>query len=223
MVVVFLLEGMLVTCRSAKVVALAVAAAGLAGALLAVPAAPAHAETLSLTLDPNRTTIRWVLHGFPDTVRGTFKLYRGELHFDPASGAAAGCIRIDARSGESGNCSRDRRMHDEVLESARYSLVTLRPTRLVGPYPPSAGGELALSGVVSLRGSTHAVTLSVRVATANGDVTADARLPIPYVAWGLKDPSVLIFRASKIVIVDLHAVGSVTLAATALAPPGCEP
>jgi polyisoprenoid-binding protein YceI len=197
----------------------AAAAIGLAGA------PPADAEPFMLTLDAQRTTIQWVLRGFPDTVHGTFRLERGVLRFEADSGAADGCFRVDARSGESGNATRDRKMHDQVLETARYPEVTLRPTRVEGALPTDGDGTLRMEGLLSLHGVEHPVILPVRVTRQGTNVTADAALTIPYVAWGLADPSVFVFRARKTVDLELHAVGVVTPAATpaALRPLSCGP
>ena len=125
-----------------------------------------------------------MLRGFPDTVHGTFRLASGRLGFDADSGAAEGCVRVDARSGDSGNASRDRKMHEQILESLRYPEVSLRPTRVAGRLPAEGNGALSLQGWLSLRGTEHPVTLSLRVARSGSTVTAEAPLTIPYVAWG---------------------------------------
>jgi polyisoprenoid-binding protein YceI len=183
-------------------------AAVLALAALAAWASTANAQSMAVRLDPQRTEIRWVLRGFPDTVHGTFRLLDGSLRFDPASAVVEGACRVDARSGQSGNVSRDRTMHEEILDSATYPVVSFRPLRLESPYPASGEGEVRIGGILALRGVEHGVTVTVRLSTRGDVVVADTHLTIPYVAWGLKDPSVFIFRAAKRVEVDIHAVGS---------------
>ena len=44
----------------------------------------------------------------------------------------------------------------------------------------------------------------------NGALTAKTHLVVPYVKWGLKDPSVFILKVAKEVDVDLTLVGKVT-------------
>src|SRR6516165_6189083 len=83
-----------------------------------------YAEQLQVTLDPAQTKIEWVLGDVLHTVHGTFKMRSGAIVFDPKSGAASGTILVDARSGESGNQSRDQKMQREILESQRYPEIT---------------------------------------------------------------------------------------------------
>jgi polyisoprenoid-binding protein YceI len=177
--------------------------------LAAGSARPAGAEPLIVTLDAERTTIQWVLRGFPDTVHGTFRLRSGVVSFDSESGAAGGCFRVDARSGESGNASRDHKMHREVLETDRYPDVTLRATHVDGVLPVEGEVVLRMLGQLLLHGAEHPVTLPVRARRQGTSLTADATLTVPYVAWGLADPSVFVFRARKTVDLELHAVGVV--------------
>lgn len=182
---------------------------------------PAGAESLTMILDTQRTTIQWVLGGFPDTVHGTFRLAQGVVRFDQDSGTADGCLRVDAATGQSGNPSRDRKMHEQILETARYPQVTLRPTRLQGALPAEGTGALSLEGLLSLHGAQRPVTLPARATRHGSSVTAGATLTIPYVAWGLVDPSVFIFRAAKTVDLELHAIG--TIAPSTSWPVSCEP
>ena len=51
---------------------------------------------------------------------------------------------VDAKSGESGNGMRDRKMHQEVLESERYPEITFRPDRVEGAM--SLPGEVLCDG-----------------------------------------------------------------------------
>src|SRR5215467_4231444 len=77
------------------------------------------AQSVQITLDPARTTIDWTLSATMHTVHGTFKLKSGQISFDPATGIANGELVVDANSGESGNHSRDDKMHKDVLETKR--------------------------------------------------------------------------------------------------------
>jgi hypothetical protein len=43
--------------------------------------------------------------------------------------------------------------------------------------------------------------------------TLDANFPVPYIKWGLKNPSTFILRASDTAQVTVHAVGQLATAA----------
>jgi len=88
--------------------------------LLLICALPVAAAETAVELDPARTVVTFTLHDVLHTVHGSFKLKRGSMTFDPATGKAAGEMVVDVTSGASGGDTRDRRMHKEILESARY-------------------------------------------------------------------------------------------------------
>src|ERR1700691_5721757 len=104
-------------------------------ALIILGAQLSHAQDkgLKVLLDPAQTEIRWKLNSLHAT-HGTFKLKSGEFLFNPATGVAEGEILVDATTGESGNPARDKRMHDEVLESNRYPAIFFHPTQLKGAF-----------------------------------------------------------------------------------------
>jgi hypothetical protein len=87
---------------------------------VALAASAARAEPVTLRLDPAQSRVRFSLDALAHTIHGSLRVTRGELRFDPAAGTAAGEVVVDARSAETGNGSRDRKMHQTVLESGRY-------------------------------------------------------------------------------------------------------
>src|SRR6185295_14797211 len=109
-----------------------------AGAALFLRAA-LPAQEVAVSLDPGRTTIAFSLGTTFHTVHGSFKLKRGALHFDTATGDVRGEIVVDTQSGESGNASRDKRMRDEILETPRFPTAVFRPDRFEGRL--SADGD----------------------------------------------------------------------------------
>src|ERR1700733_13188421 len=94
--------------------------------------ATAAAQEVALKIDPSTSTVNFTLGDVLHTVRGTFKVTRGNLRFERASGKVSGEIVVDAKSGESGSGMRDRKMHKEVLESDRYPEIAFHPDRVDG-------------------------------------------------------------------------------------------
>jgi polyisoprenoid-binding protein YceI len=165
---------------------------------------------MKVVLDPAQTQIRWKLGADLHKVDGSFKLKSGEFVFDPATGVAEGEILVDATTGESGNPARDKRMHDEVLESNRYPAMFFHPTQLKGSFKPGeATRQLQAQGSFNIHGADHALEMPVKVEIAGEIVTATARFTVPYVAWGMKNPSKLLLRVSKQVEIEVIARGTI--------------
>jgi len=159
----------------------------------------------AVTLDPATTAIHWTLNTTLHTVHGTFKLKSGAFKIDPATGEASGLIVIDATSGESGDASRDKRMHAAILESPQYPTIAFRPTHVDGAIDLSATGPVTVSGIITLHGQEHPLQIAVNLHPQASAVALATHFTVPFVAWGLKDPSTFVFRTDKEVTLDVDA------------------
>jgi len=181
-----------------------------AGFLLLTAVSAAAAEELTLHLDPSQSGAAFTLPGTGHTVHGTFNLKSGEISFDPASGKAGGEIIFDAASGQTGNQSRDRKMHKDVLQSQQYPEITFRPGRAEGSLGRQGESTLQVHGLFGIHGSEHELTVPVQVTLSTDKWNATARFAIPYVAWGMKNPSVLFLKVGDSVDIELRCAGSMT-------------
>ena len=194
----------------------AIAVLGLA--LLPLPALPwlqaapaAVSEIVFIfTLDPTQSEVHWTLDSTLHTVHGTFALKSGTVHFDAASGKAGGEIVVSATSGESGNGSRDARMHKEILETAKYPEVVFRPTLVEGNVGRSGASDVKLRGVFSIHSAEHELTAAVHVELTGTRWRGTATFDVPYVMWGIKDPSNFLLKAKPVVNVELEMSGDVS-------------
>ena len=160
---------------------------------------------LDFNFDPATTAIHWTLNTTVHTVHGTFRMKNGAVHIDPATGDASGLIVIDATSGESGDASRDNRMHSAILESAKFPVITFRPTHVDGKVALNATSPITVSGVMNLHGQDHPMQMTVTLHPKDSGLASQTHFTIPFVAWGLKDPSTFIFRTDKEVTLDIDA------------------
>jgi len=181
----------------------------MACATLALSSVAAAAQDTVLRLDPAHTTVKYTLGDVLHTVHGTFRLKQGTLQLDPASGKLSGEIVVDARSGESGTAMRDRKMHREVLESERYPEITFRPDRVDGVISLPGKSSAQVHGIFSIHGADHELTSPAEVEMTSDHWTATVHFSVPYVKWGLKNPSTLFLRVSESVDIDLMAGGSI--------------
>lgn len=163
-------------------------------------------------LVPAKTEIKWSLGGTLHTVHGTFRLKRGSIHFDPATGKAGGEIVVDATSGESGNGSRDKKMHKEVLESQRFPEVVFVPDRVEGSVAKQGESKIAAHGIFRIHGADHEMTLNFAVKAKDDGLEATTHISIPYVKWGMKNPSNFLLKVEEQVEMEIgaHAIAPAT-------------
>jgi polyisoprenoid-binding protein YceI len=174
--------------------------------------AAASAQELVLACDPAQTAANFTLGDVLHTVKGTFVLKQGEIRFDPASEKIGGEIVFDATSGNSGNKSRDHKMHKDVLESARFSEIGFRPDRVEGPVAPTGTSNIQVHGMFRIHGAEHEITVPAEVNLASDHWTVTTHFVVPYAKWGMKNPSVLFLRVGDSVDVGFHAAGGVSQA-----------
>ena len=184
------------------------------------PQAPAAASAneIVLIVDPARSSVQYTVSSSLHTVHGTFALKRGTLRFDPATGRAAGEIVVDAISGQSGNDSRDKKMHKEVLESARFTDIIFRPDRVEGAVQLQGGSNAQLHGVCVLHGSEHELTAPVRVELTSGQWKGTASFSVPYNDWGLKNPGNFLLKVDHTVSIEVQMAGSIQAQAASAKP-----
>src|SRR5258708_2438554 len=177
-------------------------------ALLCVPLASAQRETFKVA--PDRSEVAFTLSDVLHTVRGTFRVSGGDVIFNPAASEISGVIEVAAGSGASGNAIRDRRMRTHILDARHFPVASFRPLSMVGRIAPNGDSTIQVSGVFTLRGSPHVLSLPIQLHIDEGRCTAKTHFIIPYVQWGMKDPSTFVLRVAKEVSVDVVLVGHIS-------------
>ena len=169
------------------------------------------AQTYVFQLDPQQSRVAFTLGDVLHTVHGTFQVKSGSVNFDTSTGNAGGLIAVDAGSGDSGNKARDRKMHKEILESDKFSDITFAPQHVRGQILPEGNSQVTIDGLMTLHGQSHPMSITVPVTVHSRSATADLAFVVPYVQWGLKNPSTFILKVSENVNIDVHAVGQLQL------------
>ena len=194
-----------------------IAACAMVGIAIFMSAAPtpprlatpqASAQEVLLELDPQQSKVHYTVDSTLHTVHGTFNLKSGTVHFDPESGKAGGEIIVFATSGESGNSSRDGRMHKEILETQKYPEATFRPSQLEGNVARAGASDVKLHGMFTLHGGDHEITVPVHAELAADHWKGTAKFAVPYIQWGIKDPSNWLLKVKPVVQVEMEMVGT---------------
>ena len=164
-------------------------------------------SAISLELDPTQSKINWTLSATFHTVHGTFACSKGSIQFDPGTGKAGGQVVADARSGESGDPDRDKNMHQKVLESEKYPAVIFTPDKVDGAVDVHRDSKVQIHGTFDIHGAKRDLTVPAEVNFSGEHWTAKSSFDIPYVQWGMKNPSNFFLHVGETVKIDLDLAG----------------
>jgi len=175
-----------------------------------LPVALAQAQQKTFTLDPAQTKVNFTVDSTLHTVHGDFRLKRGSIQFDNATGAAGGELVVDSASGESGSDGRDKKMHKDVLESQKYADIVFTPEHIKGTVAEAGKSTVEVEGILTMHGKSNPVTMPLEVQLQNGAGSADGSFSVKYREWGMKNPSTFILRVNEKVEIHVHGVGKLT-------------
>ena len=85
------------------------------------------------------------------------------MQLDSQTGKASGEMVIDVPSGISGNGSRDKRMHKEILESQKYPEAVFTPDQVRGQIEPEGTSEIDVHGNFRIHGADHEIIVHFQV------------------------------------------------------------
>jgi polyisoprenoid-binding protein YceI len=179
-------------------------------ALAIIFAAVALAQHQTFVVNPDASQVTMTLKTTHELVTGTFHIQSGSIEFDRGIPAISGSVVVLAGSGKTGNNSRDKKMNKDILEVEQYATVSFEPKTYTGVIAPSGGSTIRVSGIFTLLGMPHQITVPMLVHLDGSSATAKAHFAVPYIQWGLKDPSFLIWKADHDVAIDLSLVGAIS-------------
>ncbi len=167
----------------------------------------AFAQQIIVELDPSQTRVEFTVSDVLHTVHGRFQLKSGTVQVDPSTGNMRGMVVVDAASGNSGSAARDKRMETRILESEKYPEITFSPEREEGDVKPDGDSNIRVHGLFAIHGAAHEMTVPVQAHITAGQILATLHFDVPYVQWGMKNPSTLFLRVNDSVAIEIHAVG----------------
>ncbi len=182
--------------------------AAVAVAALFAPAALAQHQTF--VVNPGASEVKMTLITTHEVVDGTFHLQSGLIEFDRGNSKMSGSVAVLAASGKTGNDSRDRKMNRDILEVEQHGTVSFEPKTYTGAIASLGDSTIQVTGIFTLLGTPHEITVPMQVHLDGTSATAKAHFVVPYVQWGLKNPSFLIWKADDDVAIDLNLVGAIS-------------
>lgn len=175
---------------------------------LLAPAAFAQHQTF--IVNPDASQVKMTLKTTHEIVNGDFHVQSGTVEFDRGTPQMSGSIVVTAASGKTGNDSRDRRMDKDILKVDRYTTVSFEPKSYTGVIAASGDSSIQVTGIFTLLGTPHQITIPMQVHLGGSSASVRAHFVVPYVQWGVKNPSFLIWKAENDVAIDLNLTGSIS-------------
>jgi polyisoprenoid-binding protein YceI len=170
---------------------------------------PVAAQEITLKIDAAKSKVHYTVDSTLHTVHGTFALKEGStVHFDPVTGKAGGEVAVYATSGDSGNSSRDERMHKEILETGKYPDFLFRPSQIEGTVATGGASDVKLHGVMLIHGGEHEIVAQVHAELTGDQWKGTAKFEVPYIQWGIKDASTWLLKVKPVVNVEVDMVGA---------------
>jgi len=177
-------------------------------AVIFSPAALAQHQTFAV--NPDASKIKMTLNTTHEVVNGTFRIQSGSIEFDRSNPKMSGSVAVLAGSGKTGNDSRDKKMNKDILKVDQYTTVSFAPKTYIGTIGPSGDSTIQVSGVFTLLGNPHDLTIPMQIHIDGPKATASGQFVVPYVQWGLKNPSFMFWKAENDVAIDLNLVGQIS-------------
>jgi polyisoprenoid-binding protein YceI len=176
-------------------------------ALAAALAPAAIAQHQTFVVNPDVSEVKITLKTTHELVDGTFHVQSGSVEFDRSTPKMAGSVVVLAGSGKTGNDSRDKKMNKDILKVEQYATVSFEPKTYTGTIALSGDSNIQVTGIFTLLGTPHQITVPILVHLEGTTATATAHFVVPYIQWGLKNPSFLIWKADDDVAIDLSLAG----------------
>jgi polyisoprenoid-binding protein YceI len=176
-------------------------------ALTAVLAPSAFSQHQTFVANPDASEVKITLKTTHELVNGSFHVQSGSIEFDRGTPKMAGSVVVIAGSGKTGNDSRDKKMNKDILKVEQFATVSFEPKTYTGAIAVSGDSTIQLTGIFTLLGTPHEITIPILVYLEGATATAKAHFVVPYVQWGLKNPSFMIWKAEDNVAVDLVLAG----------------
>lgn len=184
--------------------------APLAIAAALLPPAPAAAANQVFRVNSAQSSIAFEVDARLHLVHGTMPVASGEILVDAASGTASGQVIADSGRAATGNGMRDRKMHDDVLLSARFPTIVFTAEGFEGAAIAEGRSTARLRGRFSMAGREQPVTLDAQLERQGDELVATSEFGVPFRKWGLKDPSLPLLRLADDVRVTVRLAGKLT-------------
>ena len=177
-------------------------------------ASPPTEGTVSYRVDPVHSRVIFEMKATLHTVEGKTSAVSGTFTRSAAPSAdgfaVGGRIVIAARTLDTGNGTRDKRMRSESLAVDQFPEIVFVPSRATGSvasFTPGSTAKFKLEGSLAVRGVTKPVSLDVTARFAEQGISADGTTTMSFLDFGVPDPSNFFLRVKPNLTIKVHVEG----------------
>ena len=184
---------------------------------LLVEGAPAESAlppgVLSYNILPARSTVRFDAQATGHTVHGVSHQVSGKVIFDPEnlSRRAEVSFSVEAAALETGNKSRDKKMRESHLDTARYPVIAFRSSK-VGAIAPTLRAEetqeMEVTGVLALHGTEKPISFPVKAVRRGEELVVTGETSVKMTDYGIPIPGFLFMKVKDEVKVMFEVVAT---------------
>jgi hypothetical protein len=87
--------------------------------------------------------------------------------------------------------------------------MSFRPDRVDGKIAPTGDSEVRLHGMFTIHGGAHELLMKVKTHIDQQNLTAVISFTVPYVKWGMKDPSNFLLRVKDFVDIEIQTTARI--------------
>ena len=98
-------------------------------------------------------------------------------------------------------------MTRDILEAERFPEIRFTPRGKTGFVAVRGASDVNVSGLFLVHGQSHEITSPIHVELSGSEVSATGTFTVPYVEWGMKNPSNFLLKVQDKVEINLAAVG----------------
>ena len=99
-------------------------------------------------------------------------------------------------------------MTDDELKASTFKTISFTPISFTGSFNPASDSTLTVHGLFTILGTPHDLDVPMKIHISGDQLHATGSFPVPYIQWGLKDPSTFMIHVNKEVQIDLVLTGT---------------
>lgn len=175
-----------------------------------VSATASFAQRQTFRVNPDASEVKMRLNTTHEVVNGVFHVQSGSIEFDRTHPSIAGIVIIAAGSGKTGNDTRDKKMDKDILKVDQFASISFAPKFFSGTLAALGDSTIQVTGLFTLLGTAHEFTVPMQIHIEGPVATVKCQFVVPYVQWGLKNPSFLFWKADNDVTITLNLSGNLS-------------